>query len=198
MEILPAFDMMLGSLTAADASRRQVNGVLTWRTLAAAAEAGRSAYSKAAGGEEVLSVMKARVRRTPTHVAWMRQCGLMIAVLEGQEHQALAAQVTWTDRARQHEQARDRWLTAAAAATDDAERDACYSAAAREEAERARCAEIVRLAGAWQAAAAEAVSAGLALTAREDAIQRPVAEAVIATGGLAEVARDKHYHTAGR
>ena len=38
MDILPAFDVMLGSLTAADASRRQLNGVLAWHALAEAAE----------------------------------------------------------------------------------------------------------------------------------------------------------------
>jgi hypothetical protein len=197
MDILPAFDVMLGSLTAADASRRQVNGVLVWRALAEAAEAAMGAYAKQADGD-IPPVMLARVSPTPTHRAWMRQSGLIIAVLENREQQALTAQVTWTDRARQHEQARDRWLAAAEAAAGPSDRAARQAAAQREEGERARCAAAAALAGAWQSAAAEAVSAGQALTGSEDAIQRPVAEAVIAAGGPTEVALDKRYHTAGR
>ena len=197
MDILPAFDAMLGSLTAADASRRQVTGVLAWRALAEAADAAMDAYANQADGE-VPPVMLARVSPTPTHRAWMRQSGLIITVLENREQQALTAQVTWTDRARQHEQARDWWLAAAEAAASPGERAARQAAAQQEEEERARCAAVAALAGTWQAAAAEAVSAGQALTGREDAIQRPVAEAVIAAGGPAEVALDKRYHTAGR
>jgi hypothetical protein len=162
-----------------------------------AAEAAMSAYAKQADGEVPLAML-ARVSPTPTHRAWMRQSALIITVLEHREQQALTAQVTWTARARQHEQARDRWLAAAETAAGPSDRAARHAAAQREEAERARCAAVAALAAAWQAAAAEAISAGQALTNREDAIQRPVAEAVITAGGLTEVALDKHYHTAGR
>lgn len=55
-----------------------------------------------------------------------------------------------------------------------------------------------RRAAAWKAAADRAASVGTALITREDAILRPVGNAITAAGGPAEVAKDKHYHQGGR
>ncbi len=53
-------------------------------------------------------------------------------------------------------------------------------------------------AAAWKTAAERAASLGAGLIAREDAILRPVGNAIAAAGGPAEVAKDKHYHQGGR
>lgn len=61
---------------------------------------------------------------------------------------------------------------------------------------KAREAALARAARAaeWKSAAMTAETAGAGLVASEDAILRPVGEAVAAAGGVGEVARDRHYH----
>lgn len=51
-----------------------------------------------------------------------------------------------------------------------------------------------RRAAAWRDKAMLAETAGVGLVSSEDAILRPVGEAVTAAGGIDEVAQDKHYH----
>lgn len=51
-----------------------------------------------------------------------------------------------------------------------------------------------RRAAAWRDKAMLAETAGIGLVAAEDAILRPVGEAVTAAGGIHEVAREKTYH----
>jgi hypothetical protein len=54
--------------------------------------------------------------------------------------------------------------------------------------------ERARRASEWASKAMLAETAGVGLVAAEDAILRPVGEAVTAAGGIHEVAQHKHYH----
>lgn len=101
------------------------------------------------------------------------------------------------------------WLATCRAVIDAlhaqaAHADALYRAAlaeagnAKTKRRRQAALERAQRAVAWKTAAAHAASLGTGLTAREDAILRPVGRAIAAAGGPAEVAKDKHYHQGGR
>lgn len=81
-------------------------------------------------------------------------------------------------------------------ATAESMRLAAEAEARRAETARARDAAMARAyrAAEWRDKAMLAETAGVGLVAREDAILRPVGEAVATAGGINEVARDKHYH----
>ena len=82
MELTAAFDVMLSSLTAADASRRQVTGVLDWRTLVEQAQQAASQYLAEAG--EAMEHDSAHVagHDTPTHKSWRDLCQDIIRALD--------------------------------------------------------------------------------------------------------------------
>lgn len=81
-------------------------------------------------------------------------------------------------------------------ATAEALRAAAEAEATRAKTEKAKNAALARArrASAWRDRAMLAETAGVGLVASEDAILRPVGEAVTAAGGIHEVARHKHYH----
>ena len=104
-----------------------------------------------------------------THRLWLATCQAVIDALHAQAAHA------WTLRV---------------AALADADK-------AKTKKRREAALERARRATAWNYAAAHAAGIGTVLTAREDAILRPVGHAIAAAGGPAEVAKNKHYHQGG-
>lgn len=169
-----AFMLMLGCITAADASRRQVNGILAWRDQVRHA----LAKAQAAGGT---AGTKAAVVPSTTHRAWLVASGAIV--------DALYTQAAAAARLRCECEAAAEALEAEAAATQD--EDEAGELLAQAAALRARA----EAATVWQIAALEAAAAGRSLTTAEDAIARPVGEAIAAAGGVREVPGAKHYLT---
>lgn len=101
-----------------------------------------------------------------THRGFVRTCQAVIEALRTQQSTAEAMRV---------------------AAEADAQRATTASARDAAMARAYRAAE-------WRDKAMLAETAGVGLVAREDAILRPVGEAVATAGGINEVAQDKHYH----
>jgi hypothetical protein len=197
MELMQAFDVMLGSLTAADASRRQVQGCMDWRALVEAAYAAGRDYCAAAGTQIQPAGREVAGHATPTHRAWLDLCQQIIKTIGAQHQQAFAEMSFWLAEAVRHAKLRDDWLRAAAAADSPQQRAYCLEQAAREERERVNCLALARRAQLWMDAARYAAQFGMALAAREDQINRPVGEAIAAAGGTGEVARARTYHVAG-
>lgn len=81
-------------------------------------------------------------------------------------------------------------------ATAEKLRQQATADARRAKTDKARDAALARArrARAWRDKAMFAETAGVGLMASEDAILRPVGEAVAVAGGINEVAKDKHYH----
>lgn len=194
MEIMAAFDLMLASLRAADASRRQVAGVLAWRDLVAMAVLARQACGQVEGPPPPEEGTRVATHDAATHRAWLHLCEQITSALKRQAHCATEthAQWGWAEQQRGHE--RDDWLDAAAAAEDDNGRAHCLAMAGKCEEARIRARAEMAAAAAWHTAAEDAAVSGQALAAHEDRIHRPAGEAVAAAGGLAEVATAKHYH----
>jgi chemotaxis protein histidine kinase CheA len=180
VHILMAMVRMEEALAAEDAPKRQIQRVKAWHldiasTVLAAAECASPAglilenlHEPRSRGTRgwAWTLPLAFVNGTRTHRAWLRLCEAIL--------QALALQQVCAERAR---------------ATAEAEADSAKSSTAKKQA-RARAAA----AEAWRQAAAQAEVTGRVLVRAEDAILRPVGEAVAAVGGIREVALDKHYH----
>ena len=171
-----AFMLMLGCITAADASRRQVNGILAWRDQVRHA----LAKAQAAGGT---AGTKAPAVPSTTHRAWLVASGAIV--------DALYTQSTAAGILRCECEAAAEELEAEAAATEDEDEDEAGELLTQAAALRARA----EAATVWQIAALEAAAAGRSLTTAEDAIARPVGEAIAAAGGVREVPGAKHYLT---
>lgn len=101
-----------------------------------------------------------------THRGFITTCRAVIAALRVQQGAAEAL--------------RSKAESEAKAAKSDKAKDAALARARR--------------AAAWRDKAMLAETAGVGLVASEDAILRPVGEAVDAAGGIREVAKEKHYH----
>lgn len=194
MEITAAFDLMLASLRAADASRRQVSGVLSWRDLVAVAVRARRACGQAEGPPPPAAGTQVAAHDAATHRAWLHLCGQITAALEAQARCAIEAHVRWRWAEHQRARERDDWLDAAAAAGDDDGRAHCLAMAEECEEARIRASAEMTAAAGWHTAVEQATASGQALAVHEDRIHRPAGEAVAAAGGLAEVAAVKHYH----
>jgi len=176
-DLLGAYDVMLRGLTAADASRRQLNGVIGWAWhVAAACRAGEGCGSTAgmtvnlAGGEY-------------DHGSWKSDCRQILSALLRQ--QAAAERIRLAELA-----AAAREEAAAAAARRRGE----PGMAARHDREAARHRDRAARALKWQLAASDARGQGWLLIRAEDAHAIPVHEAIQRVGGLAEVARVKAYY----
>ena len=178
MEIGTALDVMTGGLTAADASARQVSGILAWGDLAAASREAALAVTSTPAG---LTVTAGESR---VHRQWRDQALAITAAFRAQAAHA------------------DRIAAAATAAAERAEAAAADAALARNAALAASAAAVAaanreRAAAAmrWQAAALDAATAGDSLITREDTITVPVGDAQAAAGGVPEAAASKHYYT---
>ena len=202
MDLMRAFTVMLGGVTAADAPRRQVNGILEWRDYVYGAVKRAAAVPDA----DLSGLEVALVTSSQTHLEWRMAAG---AILDALAQQANAADVAYA-RAKAAEAAALREAAEcdaeaeaceqAAAAADDAAEAAMYVAEAamwraraeewRREAQRQ--AAIAAAAMEWGAAARDAIAYGSRLVTGEDAMALPVAEAVAAAGGPSEVYGQKH------
>lgn len=180
MRILTAMTRMADVLQAVDAPARQLRGVGDWRLdIAASVTAGR-VFGEPAGmsindkPRLALTGGWSRPRQvrflygSGTHRAWLGLCNAIAGALDKQQTHAGLILADALDRA--------------ATAEDDSEAAAALA--------------VARVAEEWWLAAGTAAAAGRALIRREDAIMRPVGEAMAAAGGITEVARDKHYHQA--
>lgn len=178
MHILTAMTRMKQGLAAEDAPERQLQQVKTWHLeIEDAVDAARVCASTI--GLDLDLLQRAMNRGTGneisplpfiagarTHRTWLQLCELIQTALATQR---VAAAVI-----------RAEALAAAANAKHRSEKEAARAEAAR--------------AWLWKSAAAQAEVTGRFLIQREDAILRPVGEAIRAAGGINEVARDKHYH----
>ena len=210
-----AFNYMLGSLFAADATRGQVRGVLAWRALASRAGAGASICGRAP------VIGEFRMPDSADHRTWKQACAHIIGALRCWEDEAERLRLESAETARRAEMLRDRCrdiraahvrdqetcLDAAAACGDprDAEMFLAEAAAHGEAASvagaRADTAEACREAAAgkvdaamlWQAAANDAAGAGQNLVAAQDTVHQPVVTAV-ADAGPENVAGDKYHY----
>lgn len=202
MDLMRAFMVMLGGVTAADAPRRQVNGILVWRDYVYEAVKRAAAVP---GGDRAGTEVDL-VTPSGTHLEWRMAAG---AILDALAEQANAADVAYAKalaaeaaamRAAEEAAAEAVACMAAAAAADDAGEAAGYLAEAemwraraaewREEARRQ--AAIAAAAMAWGIAARDAIAFGVFLVAQENDVAFPVGEALAAAGGPSEVYGEKH------
>lgn len=204
MDLMRAFTVMLGGITAADASSRQVNGILTWRDYV---------YEAVKRGQEVpgadgQGTYVALVTSSETHLQWRLAAGAILEALAEQANaaDAIYAQAKAAEQAAEKaaQEARDAAKAALAMAADFAligdELTAAYyvALAATAEAEAVRCDEeakrqaaIAAAAMMWGIAARDAIACGSALVAQENAVAFPVGEAIAAAGGVDEVYGEK-------
>lgn len=215
MLIEHAFYLMLDSLSAADATREQVRGVLAWRELASLAGAHRQGCGRFPGVDRL--VMPA----TADHTAWTQACTQIIAVLRTWEDEAERQWLEQDLLAGEAEQDRDRWRAQATARRAQAEQNRHLAAQCENPADAgaflAMADEDDTLAGVADATAADAeqrrqaaqeasdrahvcravtcdaAGFGENLVAAQDARHMPVVTAV-ADAGAANVAFDRtHY-----
>lgn len=184
---------MADSMTAANASRRQVSGIAQWADLVTAAE---EAARIADGYVPWLGTAPG----SRTHRRWMDSAAEVIAELDRQaaEAEILAAQVR--DDA---DDARDTARAARAEERDHSKamtgQDALRAGmrAANAETKAARLEEKADACDAWRAAALDAASYGRHLTESEDEIHTPVGIAYAGAGGRAWIAGDKTFLRGG-
>jgi hypothetical protein len=216
MSLMRAFTVMLGDVKAADASARQVTGILQWRDY----------VHEAVRRGEGLPCSPGRAVHMPsssTHARWVMAAEAILDDLREQANDAdvlyeeamAAANAADGEAAAAESEAASAEASAAAeqaaAAACASERDfggaaahtaaaAGYSAAAaaahaRAEDARARAAaarELAEKAMAWGIAARDAHTFGERLVADENSIAIPVGEALAAAGGVTEVYGTKH------
>lgn len=192
MRLLAAMDDMAKVLVSADAPERQLKGVREWRAdiaYALAAGSGFASVGKLIDTNRGPTLTRGWARPegvlflfgTPTHRAWRNLCKMIVRALEMQQWGA--------------ELVRESALDIVAAVELRAKRGIATPA----DISRAEAAAVkAQLAEEWWCAASYAAAAGRSLIKREDRIMRPIGLAIAAAGGLDQVVRDKHYHTAGR
>jgi hypothetical protein len=178
MSLMRAFTVMLGDVKAADASARQVTGILQWRDY----------VHEAVRRGEGLPCSPGRAVHMPsssTHARWVMAAE---AILDDLREQASDADELYADamaaaNAADGEEAAAESEAASAEASAAAEQ----AAAARELAEKAMV---------WGIAARDAHTFGERLVADENEIAVPIGEALAAAGGVSEVYGSKHALTA--
>jgi hypothetical protein len=196
--MMRAFNHMLACITAADASQRQVNGVLAWREYAERA-------CELASSREGTRVLASDSR---THRAWRAAAASIADALDTQAELAAIEAAEAEIRVREAQQAAAAATAAAAqaqAAADRASKDDDGAGWARAMHEVSRCqreadaqrqsAEKARkdidAATSWMIAAMDARDVGRNLIESEDKVSVPVGEALRAAGGVSEVYGDK-------
>jgi hypothetical protein len=204
MDLMRAFSVMLSGITAADASDRQVNGILRWRELV------HEAVKRSPGGTNRAEGTSVGVVASETHLGWRIASGYLIKALRKQEntadldyaHAIATAEMAESEAASAQAAAAEAMLAAeacaatvigiAAAAACVAEAGAQAAAASAALARAAEAREFAEASMAWGIAAKEARTFGTRLLADENAIAFPVGEALRAAGGPAEVYGDRH------
>lgn len=190
-----AFDVMLKSLTVAEAGPTQINGVSAWQGTVAIATAEGEVYCTAAQTEMNPAGRQVDGFETTTHRSWVAMCEAITKAMGNQRSQAVSGQEYWQALAWSHRRARDYWYLRAAAAIRNREvHDRCVAQAEAHDLARVRCEELADLAGRWQAAAEVAATDGVKLTRGVTVRIEPIGEA-IARQGLADTAKAKQYHT---
>lgn len=207
MDLMRAFTVMLGGITAADASSRQVNGILVWR--AYVYEALQCSYSVPEAEDRGSDVIL--VTSSETHLEWRLAAAAILDALARQANsadvayeRAVRAAAAATAAAEDYDAAAGA-CEANAGATDDQKEASAYLAQAEKfrvaadtcRKEAARQNAIAVAAVAWGIAARDACAFGSALVAQENAVAFPVGEAIAAAGGPDEVYGDKHALTTG-
>lgn len=220
MSLMRAFTVMLGDVKAADASARQVTGILQWRDY----------VHEAVRRGEGLPCSPGRAVHMPssnTHARWVMAAE---AILDDLREQAGDADVLYEEKVseaaewdREADAAEgEAAASAAAAEAESAAAETCMAnrdfgaaaahqaaaamhranaaaAAARAAEARRRAAEAREMADkamAWCIAARDAHTFGERLIAGENEIAIPVGEALAAAGGVDEVYGTKHALTA--
>ena len=204
MNLMRAFTVMLSGVTAVDAPRRQVNGILEWRDYVM--EALRHANShESPSGTDVSAALSSE-----THAGWRAAAGEILAALLEQEadadrryHRAKQQMAAAEAAARREETAAATCRALAAASTDDKTTAALQAEAQQHDAEAARHREDAEAARrrmeaamAWIIAARDAIGYGQLLVTQEDGVALPVGEAIARAGGYREVYGEKHALTA--
>lgn len=184
---------MADSMTAANASRRQVSGIAQWADMVTAAE-------EAARIADWYVPWLGTVPGSRTHRRWMESAAEVIAELgrHATEADVLAAQAR-DDAGNARDTAR------AARAEERAHLEAQMSQDARRagrraadaEAKAARLEDKADACDAWQAAALDAAAYGRHLTESEDQVHAPVGIAYADAGGRAWIAGDKTFLSGG-
>lgn len=186
MDLMRAFTQMLAGVTSADASARQVRGILVWREhVHTAVRRGPDGCSQTEGTDV------GAVPESVTHRGWRGAAGMILDALHRQACTADAIAGTADAEAADADR-RAACHDAAAASAEDSAAAAHRAAAqaAREAADAARArADAARL---WCVAALEAHATGTRLVEDENAIAFPVGQALAAAGGAREVYGDKH------
>ncbi len=215
MSLMRAFRAMLDDVKAADASARQVTGILTWRDYV---------HEVVRRGEGLPCSPGQRVfmPSTETHVKWVMAAE---AILDDLREQASDADKLYAEAMAEANAADDEADAAeseaasceAAAAAEIAQATACASraeggagfhyaaaaayraagaaASARAVAARERAAvnrELAEKAMAWGIAARDATAFGERLVDQENTVAIPVGEALARAGGVTEVYGTKH------
>jgi regulator of protease activity HflC (stomatin/prohibitin superfamily) len=194
---MDVYELMLACLHAEDASRRQVQAIIGWRELVQQAVDAARPFLPDLPSPLAAGLAITGVRDTSTHLRWADATRKIIDALQRQvrtaqeryEHHRAAAAAAAAAAAEAADEA--------AAATTTAEAEAAAAEVMEAESMRAYHAEMMRLAMIWMQAAEVAASFGTGLLATEDGIARPIAAAIQAAGGLAEVASSKRYHVRG-
>jgi hypothetical protein len=183
---------MADSMTAVNASRRQVGGVAKWRDLVDAA----IAAGLGAGGDG--SAPEADVAGSRVHAPWMATAQAIISALDMLA--ARAAALACYARERAGQAAADARRASAACDAAIAAGDHAAAAVAADQANAALRAahladENADACDAWSAAAADAAACGRGLAAGEHEIAVRVGVALAAAGGRRWVAGDKTFFT---
>jgi hypothetical protein len=223
VNLLSAFGVMLGGLHAADAPGRQVTGILRWRELVhEAVKRSPGGTSRAEGTSTGVVASETHLEwriasghildalRKQQHAAELDYEQAVMTAAAAEQEAALAdSEAASAQMAAAQEQA-----AAQACASGDQEGQAAAHAAAaaglaaiagaaaaraEDARRRARAAEkLAEASMAWGIAAKNARTFGKRLLAGENAIAFPVAEAIRAAGGPAEVYGAKHALTMER
>lgn len=184
---------MADSMTAANASRRQVSGIAWWADLVTAAEeAARIAWAD--------DTQIGTVRGSRTHRRWMDTAAEVISELRRQAAEAEVTAAQYRDRA---EDARETARNARAEerrCLDGLRVEEGMHAGARAGSAEKKAEQLEVEADAcdvWRAAALDAAAYGQHLTESEDQIHTPVGIAYADSGGRAWIAGDKTFLSGG-
>lgn len=223
MNIESAFQAMINDVSSADASRRQIDGILDWL------DPVRRACAHARQLEAPASCLEVAFAASATHRTWRASSEAILAALAAQSETARA----WRAGAEQEAEQRDHLAREADAGAADARREAALArsraaelaaspdpqaaqgahAQAGAALERARtldasaalhrehAAQARQLGDScmqWEIAALDAHAEGSRVLATEQPIATRVGEAIRAAGGVLEVPRSKRYAAGGR
>jgi hypothetical protein len=189
MDLRQAFQFMLGCVSAADVSPRQVTAILTWEDAALQVAAHADFWEWPA---EIPAI------EPGVHRRWLAASRAMIADLAaqgGRADQEHAQMVTAEADALELAAELDRAAAAAVAAGDPAAGSSAAAAAERAREAADIAGDLADLAMQWAVAARDAATLGERVVRDEDAVTRPVAEAQARAGGPGEVAGDRSYNT---